>query len=108
MPTSLAASATTLNYQFDVDFETSLVSNPSNPIEYNIIVGDTQQTYGNIDIETLEKNINALNERLMNNPFSSGSTTEYGLCSSVGFYNPMFIGKVTITDNANPNPNLDA
>ena len=44
----------------------------------------------------------------MNNPFSSGSTTEYGLCSSVGFYNPMFIGKVTITDNANPNPNLDA
>ncbi len=108
MPTSLAASATTLNYQFDVDFETSLVSNPSNPIEYNIIIGDTQQTYGNIDIETLEKNINALNERLMNNPFSSGSTTEYGLCSSVGFYNPMFIGKVTITDNTNPNAPLDA
>lgn len=108
MPTSLAASATTLNYQFDVDFETSLVSNPSNPIEYNIIVGDTQQTYGNIDIETLENKLNVINENIMNNPFSSGTTHEYGLCSSVGFYNPMFIGKVTITDNANPNPILDA
>jgi hypothetical protein len=107
MPTSLAASATTLNYQFDVDFETSLVSNPSNPIEYNIIVGDTQQTYGNIDIETLENKLNVINERLMNNPFSSGSTTEFGLCSSVGFYNPMFIGKVTIKDNI-PNPILNA
>jgi hypothetical protein len=49
-----------------------------------------------------------INERLMNNPFSSGSTTEIGLCSSVGFYNPMFIGKVTITDNTNPNTILDA
>ena len=108
MPTSLAASATTLNYQFDVDFETSLVSNPSNPIEYNIIIGDTQQTYGNIDIETLENKLNVINENIMNNPFSSGTTHEYGLCSSVGFYNPMFIGKVTITDNANPNPILYA
>jgi hypothetical protein len=44
----------------------------------------------------------------MNNPFSGGSTTEIGLCSSVGFYNPMFIGKVTITDNTNPNLILDA
>lgn len=102
MPTSLAASATTLNYQFDVDFETSLVSNPSNPIEYNIIVDDVQQTYGNIDIKTLENKLNIINENIMNNPFSSGSTTEFGICSSVGFYNPMFIGKVTIKDNNNP------
>ena len=107
MPTSLAASATTLNYQFDVDFETSLVSNPSNPIEYNIIVGDIHQTFGNIDIESLENKLNIINERLMNNPFSSGSTTEFGICSSVGFYNPMFIGKVTIKDNI-PNPILNA
>lgn len=99
MPTSLAASATTLNYQFDVDFESSLVSNPSNPIELNIVVGDVQQTFGNIDINSLETKLNLLNDNLMNNPFSSGSTIQFGICSSVGFYNPMFIGKVTIKND---------
>jgi len=101
MPETLILSATSIDYQSNVDFEASLASNPSNPIEYNLSVNTPQQTFGNLteqDINTISSNNENNNKQLLNNPFATTKKYSYGISSGPAFCNPMFLGSVKIYD----------
>jgi len=102
MPKTLAISATSIDYQSNVDFEGLLVSNPSNPIQYNLVVGDTHTTFGKLtedDLNTISANNENSNKETVNNPFAINKKYAYRISSGPAFCNPTFLGSIKITES---------
>lgn len=102
MPETLVINNTSIDYQANVDFEGLLVSNPSNPIQYNLVTDKTEQSFGNLteeDLNIIETNNENTNTQTINNPFAVNKKYAYYISSGPAFCNPMFLGKTTIQDD---------